>query len=493
MARTRSRFVCQECGFQTTRYLGRCTECNSWNSLVEEPMVDESTPPRARALSRASAAGPGPLLLDDLESDQNQRTASGLAGVDDVLGGGLVPGAVILLAGDPGVGKSTLLLQISEIIGQAQRILYIAGEESAQQVKLRAQRLGLTSSGILVAALQDVETIQAHIAQSGAQVLIVDSIQSVFTPALTSAPGTVSQVRESAGALIATAKAGGIATILVGHVTKDGSIAGPRVLEHMVDVVLHFEGDRSRQLRILRAVKNRYGSTHEVGVFTMTDKGLKEVDNPSSLFLGDRLTKLDHERAPSGTAVIAGAEGSKSLLLEVQALVGTSPYPNPRRVVNGWDLNRLLQILAVLEKKAGLPISRNDVYVNIAGGFEFSDPAGDLGVSVAVATSCLDRSVDPRLVLIGEIGLTGEVRPVGSLERRVKEASRLGFRRALVPKSNLPLSTRLDHLELVGIEYLLEALELVMPGQKFASGGQAAGLAPEPAGNLELGFSRIGA
>ncbi len=470
MARSKSRWICQECGFQTSRSLGRCTECNSWNSMVEELIQDEPSSPRARGQFKASAASSGPQPLNAVAITHESRIATGLCGVDDVLGGGLVPGSVVLLAGDPGIGKSTLLLQLCEMMSQSGSVMYVSGEESAQQVSLRAKRLGITSGQILVDSEQNVRAVESRIAESGAHVVIVDSIQSVYHPELSSVPGSVSQVRESAGILATTAKANNVATILVGHVTKDGSIAGPRVLEHMVDVVLQFEGERSRQLRVLRAVKNRYGSTQEIGVFTMTESGLAEVDNPSALFLGDRLGKLDYEKAPSGTAVIAGGDGTKALLLEVQALVGPTPFPGPRRVANGWDSNRLLQILAVLERRVGLQLSRFDVYVNIVGGFDFSDPAGDMGVAVAVATSFLDRSVDPRLICLGEIGLTGEVRPVAGLERQVKEAARLGFRRALVPKCNLPLSAKIDQIEVIGIEYLVEALTVVMPGEKFTSG-----------------------
>ncbi len=467
MSRNKSLWVCQECGFQTSRFLGRCTQCASWNSLAEELIADEPASPRAARLAKSSLTSIGPQQLCQVDIVQDKRITTGLADVDLVLGGGLVPGSVVLLAGDPGVGKSTLLLQISQTMSRCGAVMYVSGEESAQQVRLRAERLGITSDNILVDSEQNIATIADRIANSGVSTVIVDSIQSVYHGDITSAPGSVSQVRESASVLSALARSANIATILVGHVTKDGSIAGPRVLEHMVDVVLQFEGERSRQLRLLRAAKNRYGSTQEVGVFTMTTKGLCEVENPSALFLGDRLGKLSYGKAPSGTAIVACGDGSKTLLLEVQALVGPTPFPGPRRVANGWDTNRLLQILAVLERKVGLALSRFDVYVNIVGGFDFSDPAGDLGVSIAVATSFLDRSIDPHLICIGEIGLTGEVRPVPALERQLKEAARLGFKRALVPKSNLAGLEPIDHFDVIGIEYLVEALQTVMPGESF--------------------------
>jgi DNA repair protein RadA/Sms len=475
MARSKSRWICQECGFQTSRFLGRCTECNSWNSLAEEIVADEPASLRGKGAFKAAATtgASSPKLLAEVPIFKDERIATGFAGVDEVLGGGLVPGSVVLLAGDPGVGKSTLLLQLTEMMSARGTVMYVTGEESAQQVKLRAERLGITRGNILVYAEQNVSSIESRLSEENISVLIVDSIQSVFHPELSSAPGSVSQVRESAAVLASSAKAANVATILVGHVTKDGTIAGPRVLEHMVDVVLQFEGERARQLRILRSCKNRYGSTQEVGVFSMGENGLTEIDNPSVLFLGDRLGKLSHEKAASGTAVIAAVEGTKTLMLEVQALVGPTPFPGPRRVSNGWDNNRLLQLLAVLEKRIGLTLSRFDVYVNIVGGFNFTDPAGDLGVALAIATSCLDRSVDPRLICIGEVGLTGEVRPVAGLERQLKEAARLGFRRALVPKSNLPLASKIDALQVSGIEYLVEALESAMPGEKFTQGAPA--------------------
>jgi DNA repair protein RadA/Sms len=478
MVRAKSRWVCQECGFNSTGYLGKCTECGTWGSLVEE-LVEEEPVAKKGFIARMEAGaaakaqqteskGPRPLAeVEIAQSAGNEnRIASGLKGLDEVLGGGFVPGSVVLLAGDPGIGKSTLLLQVANHVGKSAPVLYVSGEESASQVRLRAMRLGVTGNSILVDSQQDVAKIRDRMLDSDAGVAIIDSIQSVFHPEISSAPGSVSQVRESAHLIVSAAKARNIATILVGHVTKEGSIAGPRVLEHLVDVVLHFEGDRARQLRIMKTPKNRFGSTQEIAIFSMTDLGLKEVDNPSAHFLGDRLSKMGRKQAPSGTAVIAGGEGSRSLLLEVQALVGNSPYPNPRRVANGWDYNRLLQVLAVLEKKVGLFLSRYDVYVNIAGGMDFEDPSGDLGISLALATSLLDRSVDPGLICIGEIGLTGEVRPVVSLTKRLKEAAKLGFRRAIVPKGNLPIDAKID-MEVIGVELLTEALSLAIPGSQF--------------------------
>lgn len=480
MGRIKAKWVCQECGYATSKMLGKCSECGTWNSMVEELYEEEPAGGAKKNFAArlnsgfggvSAADSAGPVGLDEIEINNEtldaSRLSTGLLGLDEVLGGGLVPGSVILLAGDPGIGKSTLLLQVANYVASRQKILYVSGEESASQVKLRASRLGIKNANILVDSEQDVSKIRDRMLSAEVKVAIIDSIQAMYHPQIGSAPGSVSQVREGAQFIVSAAKSQNIATILVGHVTKEGSIAGPRVLEHMVDVVLQFEGDRARQLRILRAAKNRFGSTQEIAIYTMTTSGLSEVDNPSALLLGDRLSKLGRKQAPSGTAVIAGGEGSRSLLLEVQALVGNTHYPSPRRVVNGWDYNRLLQVLAVLEKKVGLAVSRYDVYVNIVGGLDFNDPSGDLGISVAVATSFLDRSIDPGLLCIGELGLTGEIRAVVSLEQRLKEAAKLGFHKALVPKCNLPLSGKIENMEVIGVDSLIDALTHSIPGAEL--------------------------
>lgn len=474
MAKARTRWTCQNCGFQTTGFLGRCTECESWGSLVEEVLQIESASTSAKGITRsvlaqqASNETSKPTLLQDLKAAHSQRISSGIPGLDEVLGGGFVPGAVILLAGDPGIGKSTLLLQVARHASASKEVLYVAGEESATQVRIRASRLDMHDSNVHVDTQQDAIRISETMQEFANGIAIVDSIQSVFHRELTSAAGSVSQVRESAQLIINSAKAANVATILVGHVTKEGSIAGPRILEHMVDVVLHFEGDRTRQLRILRPMKNRFGSTSEIAIFSMTEVGLVEVGNPSEFLLGDRLDKLGKKQAASGTAVIATGEGSRTLLLEVQALVSATTYSAPRRLANGWDSNRLLQLIAVLEKKVGLGLSRADIYVNIVGGLDIDDPAGDLGVGVAIATSALDRSVDSSTIFIGEVGLTGEVRPVVCLERRVKEAARLGFCKAIVPSCNLPINIGSKQMEIVGVDTLSQALLTAMPGAELA-------------------------
>lgn len=487
MAKAKTRWVCQECGFNTSRFLGKCTECNQWNSFVEEMEQDVSTLPiRVRGAALGVTSSTGPQRLDEIDSAEHPRVSTGIKSVDEVLGGGLVPGSVILISGDPGIGKSTFLLQIANEIARHNRVMYVSAEESKQQVRMRAERLGMTSPNMLLDSEHNISTIQSRLAEHDVSFVVVDSIQAVFHPDVTSAPGSVSQVRESAGALVTAAKSKDICMIVVGHVTKDGTIAGPRVLEHMVDVVLHFEGDRSRQLRILRAVKNRFGSTHEIAIFSMVEKGLQEVDNPSGLFLGQRLAKIPGERAPSGTAVLASAEGNRCLLLEVQSLVGASAGGSGRRVANGCDLNRVQQIIAVLEKRVGLFLSKQDVYVNIVGGFEFADPAGDLAIAVAIATSCLDRSVDPFLVTVGEIGLSGEIRPVSSIERRLREALKMGFKKAVIPKANLPLSVKLDGMEVIGVDYLTDALTAIMPGIKPNAAEQAAPVVVAPPAILSV-------
>ncbi|MBX3076002.1 DNA repair protein RadA [Candidatus Obscuribacterales bacterium] len=473
MAKARSRWTCQGCGFQTSGFLGRCTECGSWGSMVEEVSSLDSQSAFSKNVTRSVLSSDGqestkPTLLQDLKASHSERIFTGIPGLDEVLGGGFVPGAVILLAGDPGIGKSTLLLQVARHVSAEKEVLYVAGEESAMQVKLRASRLNMQDSRVHVDTQQDSVKISETMQEFSNGVAIIDSIQSIFHRDITSAAGSVSQVRESAQIIINSAKAANIATILVGHVTKEGSIAGPRILEHMVDVVLHFEGDRTRQLRILRPNKNRFGSTSEIAIFSMTEGGLNEVGNPSEFLLGDRLNKMGSKQAPSGTAVIATGEGTRTLLLEVQALVSVTTYSAPRRLANGWDSNRLLQLIAVLEKKVGLGLARADIYVNIVGGIDIDDPAGDLGVGVAIATSLLDRSVDSSTIFIGEVGLTGEVRPVVMLEHRVKEAARLGFKRAIVPKCNLPINIRSKQMEVIGVETLTEALLIAMPGIDFS-------------------------
>lgn len=471
----KTKWVCQGCGFQTARQLGRCTECGAWTSFVEEVETAKADTlvARNRSAFALTVEDVAPIMLNQSLPDEEPRRSSGFESLDRVLGGGLVEGSVTLLAGDPGIGKSTLLLQLAASIASSDcPVMYVSAEESTSQVLLRARRLGLQDAPVMLYSEQNVSAIRKKLEEGKVRFAIIDSVQAIYHPEMESVPGSVSQVRESAAAIIAQAKAGGIATFLVGHVTKEGSIAGPRILEHMVDAVLQFEGDQARQLRIIRSAKNRFGSTSEMAIFAMNEDGLQEIKNPSSFFLSSRLEKKQGERSPSGTSVIASCEGNRSMLLEVQALVCPSSVASPRRVAVGFEVGRLLQILAVLEKRLGLPLGRQDVYVNIAGGLECNDPGGDLGVAVAIATACMDRSVDPLLACCGEIGLTGELRSVVSLERRLREAESLGFRKAIVPAAGLG-KVSAGKLELVAAGTLADAVELAVPGLRRPSSASA--------------------
>lgn len=424
MAKSSTQYVCQDCAGVSPKWSGRCDNCGAWNTLVEET-GSEQTPrglgsKRGRKVEFFSLKG---------KSKPPPRRITGINEFDRVCGGGLVPGSALLVGGDPGIGKSTVLLQAAASLATAARVAYISGEESIEQLRMRADRLGLKEATVQLAAATSVRDIVTTLNSGDTpEVVIIDSIQTMFVDSLDSAPGTVSQVRASAQELIRLAKRRGFTVILVGHVTKDGQIAGPRVMEHMVDTVLYFEGERSHQFRILRAVKNRFGPTDEIGVFEMTGMGLMEVSNPSALFLSD------HSADVNGAAVFAGIEGTRPMLVELQSLIAPSPLGTPRRAVVGWDSGRLAMILAVLESRCGLAIGANDVYLNVAGGLKISEPAADLAVAAALASSLSGIAVPPHTVVFGEIGLSGEVRAVSHTEARLKEADKLGFTRAIVPK-----------------------------------------------------------
>jgi DNA repair protein RadA/Sms len=424
MARTQSRFVCQQCGSVQPKWAGRCEACGGWNSFVEEAAQD-NTP---KGLGAGKAKKLAVAGLGDA-SEQLVRRTTGIAEFDRVCGGGLVPGSALLIGGDPGIGKSTLLLQIvAALAGSGLDCLYVSGEESLDQVRLRGTRLGLTGAPVNLATATSVRDMAAALDHaSGPRIVVIDSIQTAYIDSIEAAPGTVSQVRASAQELIRLAKARGFTLFLVGHVTKEGMIAGPRVLEHMVDTVLYFEGDRGHQFRILRAVKNRYGPTDEIGVFEMTDRGLAEVANPSALFLAQR------EGPISGTAVFAGMEGTRPMLVEIEALVAPSPLGTPRRAVVGWDGNRLAMLLAVLEARCGVQIGARDVYLNVAGGLRIAEPAADLAAAAALLSALSHEPVPDKTVIFGEIGLSGEVRPVGQAEARLREAAKLGFVNGFTP------------------------------------------------------------
>lgn len=503
MAKSRSIFVCNECGAESPQYFGRCPVCNSWNALVEQAQPAKEIAARSAALGRGRATTAKTsqprlaLTLNQIQDHPQARLPSGYGELDRVLGGGIVPGSLVLLGGDPGIGKSTLLLQVANQMAARQRVLYVCAEESGQQVKLRWQRLGpvggediegkrekgrgkreegkgkrgkgdaealreAESAGVEAVDSQlfllpeiDLETILMELESLKPTVAIIDSIQALYYAALTSAPGSVSQVRECTSALMQLAKRANISLFIVGHVTKEGAIAGPKVLEHLVDTVLYFEGDRFASHRLLRSVKNRFGATHELGVFEMVDRGLAEISNPSALFLGNR-----DEQVP-GIATIVACEGTRPLVVELQALVSPTSYSSPRRSTTGIEYNRLLQILAVLEKRVGIPLSKLDAYVASSGGLAVGEPAADLGVAISVVASFRDRMVDPELVLIGEVGLGGQVRSISQLELRLKEAVKLGFKRAIVPKGQ---SVKVEGLEIVEVSRVVDAIAHALKG-----------------------------
>ncbi len=431
MARLRTSYVCQSCGAVHARWAGQCDACHEWNTIVEETV---DAPPIGSGAKKGGSSGKArgsriefvPLTGS---SPQAPRLKTGLGEFDRVLGGGLVEGSAILIGGDPGIGKSTLLLQVVTRLGAQTKCAYVTGEEAVDQVRMRAERLGVAEADIDLAAATNVRDITAAMeAPDGPRVVVVDSIQTMYMEQLDSAPGTVGQVRACAQELIRVAKKRGTALLLVGHVTKEGAIAGPRVLEHMVDTVLYFEGERGHPFRILRGVKNRFGPTDEIGVFDMTGEGMMEVTNPSELFLSDRADGV------AGAVVFAGIEGSRPMLVEIQALVAPSPLGTPRRAVIGWDTNRLAMVLAVLESRAGYRLSGNDVYLNVAGGLRISEPAADLAVAAALVSSLTGKPVPGDMVVFGEIGLSGEVRAVAQSQNRLKEAAKLGFSTAMMPK-----------------------------------------------------------
>lgn len=442
-------FTCQKCGAQSPKWLGKCPDCGEWNSYVEETFA------RNEGAAKESAAAAKAVAITEIPFEAEGRLSCGISEFDRVLGGGLVSGSLVLIGGDPGIGKSTLLLQVmSHLADTAGTVLYVSGEESASQTRLRGERLGARSEHLLVLAETSLERILSQVKELGPSAVVIDSIQTVSTQALESAPGSVSQVRETAGKLLLLAKGSGIPVFLVGHVTKEGYLAGPRVLEHMVDTVLYFEGDSGHSFRILRAVKNRFGPTNEIGVFEMRDGGLSEVLNPSQLFLSERPMEA------AGSVVVATLEGTRPLLVEFQSLVTSSTLAIPRRTTIGVDHNRLALLVAVLEKKVGLHLGAQDIFLNAAGGVRVSEPAADLGMMMAVASSHLDRPIPPHTVLLGEVGLAGEVRRISQPELRIREAAKLGFSRCLVPAGNVIASTP-DGMEIVGVRTVEEALEKV--------------------------------
>jgi len=499
MPKSKSLYICNQCGAESSQWFGKCSACGTYNSLEEivspnsvninrggwqsNTRADRKSTPKGPAQPRSS------LKFSEISNNVQMRFASGYGELDRVLGGGIVPGSLVLIGGDPGIGKSTLLLQVANQLALTHRILYVCAEESGQQVKLRASRLGVggvplekessngssktrvqslelktqdgtegttpTDPNLYVLPETDLEEVLRELESLKPQVAVIDSIQTLYFAALTSAPGSVAQVRECTSALMQVAKRENITLLIVGHVTKEGAIAGPRVLEHLVDTVLYFEGDRFASHRLLRSVKNRFGATHEIGIFEMVDNGLQEVLNPSELFLGSR-----DEMSP-GTATVVACEGTRPIVVELQALVSPASYGAPRRAVTGIDYNRLQQILAVLEKRVGIPLSKLDAYVASAGGLGVEEPAADLGIAIAVVASFRDRIVDPRTVMIGEVGLGGQVRLVSQMELRLKEAAKLGFKRAIIPKGQTLPEVG---LEVIPVARVLDAIIAALPG-----------------------------
>ena len=454
--KVKSVYICSECGYETQKWYGCCPGCGQWNTFTEEVRQTQSAA-RSSASAHQSAKASKAERLHEITTVSEHRYQTGLGELDRVLGGGLVKGSLVLISGDPGIGKSTILLQICQRLGDALEILYVSGEESAHQIKLRADRLGVDTEHLSVLCETDVQTITETMRASAPGLVIIDSIQTMTIEELSSSPGSITQVRESTNILMRAAKSLDIPMFLVGHVNKDGNIAGPKVLEHIVDAVLYFEGERNYSYRILRAVKNRYGSTNEIGVFEMIDKGLQEVENPSMMLISGR------PKNTSGTCVACLMEGSRPLLAEVQGLVTQTGFGNPRRMTTGFDYNRLSMLLAVLEKRAGYFFGNMDAYVNVVGGLRLDEPASDLSVALALVSSLKDVPVRDDVLAFGEIGLAGEIRSVNACAQRVREAARLGFSRCVIPKHNVKnITAELhDQIEVIGVRTIREAFEAV--------------------------------
>ncbi len=449
MAKVKSKWICQQCGYESAGYLGKCPECGAWTSFVEE--VQNNLKPQ-NISPQGIANDTKPSLINEIHIGDEVRISTNISEFDRILGGGLVQGSLVLIAGDPGIGKSTILLQTSgELCNNGQKILYVSAEESASQLKLRANRLGINSDKLYIYPQTNLESIREQITELKPDTIVIDSIQAIYSQTISSSAGSVSQIRECCNILMQIAKTQNITIIVIGHVTKDGNIAGPKILEHMVDTVISFEGDKYKSYRMLRSMKNRFGNTSEVGIFEMQAKGLVEVKNPNELFLNER----SQDSIP-GSAIIVTNEGTRPLLVEIQALVGTTPYPTPRRVTNGVDNSRLLQILAVLEKRVGLNLSKQDVYINVMGGIEIDEPSADLGIALAIATCARDVVVDPQTVIIGEIGLSGEIHPVNNIEKRLNEAVTSGFKKAIIPYANRNVKN--EKIKIVPVKRLIDAI-----------------------------------
>lgn len=454
MARLKNKFVCQECGYESAKWVGKCSECNSWNSFVEEVYDSKA---KTNLVTQSSDLKVERLM--DISITDEERITTDLEELDRVLGGGIVKGSMALIGGDPGIGKSTLSVQIANnISNMGHNVLYVSGEESAKQIKMRSDRLSIKSEKLYILAETNLDIITSIVEKISPEILVIDSIQTMNDPNVESASGSVSQVRSITSSLMKLSKSRDMASLIVGHVTKDGSIAGPRVLEHMVDVVLYFEGERHNTYRLLRGVKNRFGSTNEIGMFEMRDVGLVEVKNPSEMLLSGR---PEHT---AGTVVVPSVEGTRPMLVEIQALVSNTLFGMPRRVATGIDYNRVVLMIAVLEKKVGMHLQNSDAYINIIGGIQIKEPAIDLGIVCAIASSFKDVSIDPKTVVLGEVGLTGELRTVSFIDKRIKEASKLGFTKAVIPKANLKGLEKHGDIKVIGVSNTEEALRIVLGG-----------------------------
>lgn len=449
--KTTTVFVCNSCGYESGKWLGKCPACNEWNTFVEEKAITST-----KGITKEKNKPKGEIVkLNEVEKKTTTRIATGVAELDRVLGGGFVNGSLTLLGGEPGIGKSTLILQICDNVKVDGKILYVSGEESAEQIKIRADRLGIKNDNLLFLAETDIDNVEVALENTGSKFVIIDSVQTMYSDDITSAPGSVSQVREITARIMKMCKQTGITTIIIGHVTKDGNIAGPRVLEHMVDTVLYLEGERYFSYRILRGVKNRFGSTNEIGMFEMQNEGLVEITNPSQLLISER------DGNPPGSAIVVSLEGTRALVIELQALSTPTVFGMPRRNASGIDYNRLTLLMAVLEKRGGMNLSSQDVYINLVGGLKVNEPALDLGIILATASTFKNISIKEDIAIIGEVGLTGEVRSVNMIEKRIKEAEKLGYKTCIIPESNKKLLKEKFKLDIIGVKNINDAMKCV--------------------------------
>ena len=459
MAKVKSKYVCQNCGYENPKWLGKCPECLQWNTFVEE--IEEKMTPRQESLAKqASRSTSRPVSINSIAPKREERFSTSIPELDRVLGGGVIPGSLVLVGGDPGIGKSTLLLQVSNNVAETgKKVLYISGEESENQIKMRAKRLNISSDNLYIYTENNLAAIELQIAEVEPDMVIVDSIQTMISPEINSAPGTISQIKEGTSKFMKISKSKSISTFIVGHVTKEGALAGPKLLEHMVDTVLYFEGERYNTYRLLRAVKNRFGSTNELGVFEMKSDGLVALENPSKVLIAEKPNDV------SGSVIVSTVEGTRSMLLELQALVAPTNFGYPRRTTTGVDNNRVALILAVLEKVIGMQVQSQDVFVNIIGGLRINEPSMDLGIALAISSSFRNIPVDASVVVTGEIGLTGELRTVSFIEKRIMECEKLGFKKMVIPKGNYLEEFKKDYrIELVPVYNLRQAIREVLGG-----------------------------